>query len=120
MNLGFSGEIIFIMLLALILFGPRRLPELARQAGKLMAEFRKASENLQNQIQAEVEQLELDKADPVKSLAPAVAEAKSGLEDVSLTGAFNRLTDGLTNISWKTPAAPVPSEPSDRPPEKVA
>ena len=118
MNLGFSGEIIFIMFLALILFGPRKLPELARQAGKLMAEFRKASANLQNQIQSEVEQLELEEADPVKSLAPAVAEAKDALQDVSLTGAFNRLTDGLTSISWKTPAPP--SEPSDRPPEKVA
>lgn len=118
MNLGFSGEIIFIMLLALILFGPRKLPELARQAGKLMADFRKASEHLQNQIQAEVEQLELDKADPVKNLAPAVAEAKAALDDDSLTGAFHRLTDGLTNISWKAPSAP-PAEQGDRPPEKV-
>ena len=43
MDFGFSGEIIFIMLLALILFGPRRLPEIARQMGRFMAEFRRAT-----------------------------------------------------------------------------
>ena len=38
MNLGFA-EMFFLVVLALLLFGPKRLPEIARQMGKFMAEF---------------------------------------------------------------------------------
>jgi Sec-independent protein translocase protein TatA len=100
MNLGFSGEVAFILLLALVLFGPRKLAELSRHAGRLMADFRKASSTLQNQIQAEIGKLELDKANPVENLAPAVAEANSALEAASLTGTLNRLTASITNFSF--------------------
>lgn len=102
MNLGFSGEILFILLLALVLFGPRKLPELARQAGRLMAEFRKMSDHVQNQIQAEVSKLELEEADPTKSLAPALAETKSVLNGISIDGALNRLTESIASFSSKT------------------
>jgi len=98
MNFGFSGEIIFIMLLALILFGPRRLPEIARQMGKFMAEFRKASNNFQSQIQDEISKLEIE-ADVKKHLEPAVGEVNKilGSDDVSLSGALNRLTERIKN-----------------------
>ena len=99
MNLGFSGEIGFILLLALVLFGPRKLAEFSRQAGRYMAEFRKASSALQSQIQAEIGKLELEGADPVKGLEPALAEANSALENTSLTGTLNRLTESITNFS---------------------
>jgi len=49
MNLGFS-EVAFLVLIALVLFGPRRLPEIAREMGKFMAEFKRASSDFQNQI----------------------------------------------------------------------
>ncbi len=39
MDLGFS-EVLFILLLALLLFGPRKLPEISRQIGRGLAEFR--------------------------------------------------------------------------------
>jgi Tat protein translocase TatB subunit len=96
MDLGFSGEIIFIMLLALILFGPRKLPELARQMGKFMAEFRRASTDFQNQIHEEVRKMDLEEADPSKHIAPEVAKLASD-EDLSITGALDRLTERLKN-----------------------
>jgi Tat protein translocase TatB subunit len=98
MNFGFSGEIIFILLLALILFGPRRLPELARQMGKFMAEFRRASNDFQSQIHDEIRKLELEEADPSKHLEPVVGEVKKlvdDTDDVSITGALNRLTERI-------------------------
>jgi Tat protein translocase TatB subunit len=98
MNLGFSGELIFILLLALILFGPRKLPEIARTMGRFMAEFRKASSDFQSQIQSEIHQLELEEADPTKHLEPAVDEVKKLVDeadDTSITGALNRLSDRI-------------------------
>jgi len=47
-------EIIFILLLALLIFGPKRLPEIGRTLGKGMAEFRKASNDLKRTINTEL------------------------------------------------------------------
>ena len=96
MDFGFSGELVFIMLLALILFGPRKLPELARTWGKFMAEFRKASNEFQGQIHEEVRKLELEDANPAKHLEPEIAKISSD-EDLSIQGALNRLTERMKN-----------------------
>ena len=100
MDFGFSGEIVFIMLLALILFGPRKLPEIARTIGKVMAEFKRASAEFQGQIHEEVRKLDLEEANPSKHLEPALGEVKKivdDADDVSLSGALNRLTDRIKN-----------------------
>ncbi|MEM8959979.1 MAG: twin-arginine translocase TatA/TatE family subunit [Acidobacteriota bacterium] len=51
--LGFP-ELLFIMLLALLLFGPRELPKIGRTLGKGMAELRKATTELKRTIDAEM------------------------------------------------------------------
>jgi len=61
MDLGFS-EMLFIFLLALIVLGPRRLPELARQLGRIMGDIKRGSNDFQAQVQDEVRQLELEEA----------------------------------------------------------
>ena len=48
------GDSAFIFILALLLFGPKKLPELARQLGKLMAEFRRASNEFRSQMDEEL------------------------------------------------------------------
>ena len=52
------NEMIFIFLLALLVVGPRKLPELARQLGKLLAEFKRASDGFKNQLAAEMRNIE--------------------------------------------------------------
>ena len=59
MNLGMP-EMIFIFLLALVIFGPRKLPELGRQLGKALAEFKKASNEFKNQLETEMMNIELE------------------------------------------------------------
>jgi sec-independent protein translocase protein TatB len=57
MNLGMP-EMLFIFLMALVVFGPKKLPELARQLGKIMGEFKRATNDFKYQIENEIEQLE--------------------------------------------------------------
>jgi sec-independent protein translocase protein TatA len=65
-------ELIFILVLALLIFGPKRLPEIGRTLGKGMSEFRKASNDLKRTINTE---LALDEA-PVPPTAQAAQTAQ--------------------------------------------
>lgn len=59
MNLGFT-EMAFIFVLALIIFGPKKLPEIGRQIGKALAEFKRASNEFKWQLEAEMRQIEAE------------------------------------------------------------
>src|SRR5262245_21450999 len=59
MNLGFT-EMAFIFFVALIIFGPKKLPEIGRQLGKALNEFKRASSEFKAQIEAEINNLETE------------------------------------------------------------
>jgi sec-independent protein translocase protein TatB len=70
------SETIFLFVLALIVFGPKKLPEIARQAGRILAELRRASNEFRSQIETEIAHLEVEKKTPVlPSQPPAGAVA---------------------------------------------
>jgi len=58
MGFGGIGDMMFILVLGLLLFGPKKLPEIARQVGKVLGEFKKASAEFQAQLNDEVRRLE--------------------------------------------------------------
>jgi sec-independent protein translocase protein TatB len=59
-RMSFS-ETIFLFFLALVVFGPKKLPEIARQIGKALNEFRRASNEFKAQIEQEIAHLEVEK-----------------------------------------------------------
>ncbi|MCI0402296.1 MAG: twin-arginine translocase TatA/TatE family subunit [Acidobacteria bacterium] len=73
MNLGFT-EILFLFFIALLVFGPRKLPELGRQIGRGLSEFRRASNDFRTQLEDEVQQIERDET-ARQTIAPPAPES---------------------------------------------
>ena len=57
-------ELMLIFIIALVLFGPKRLPEIGRTLGKAMGEFKKATDELKNTVEREVRMEELRQISP--------------------------------------------------------
>jgi sec-independent protein translocase protein TatB len=74
-----SPDFAVLILLVLLLFGPKKLPELARQFGKLMADFRRASNEFRTQMEDELRLSE--QADRQKKIAAAEAATPAPILD---------------------------------------
>jgi sec-independent protein translocase protein TatB len=78
-----TPDMLFIFLLALILFGPKKLPEIARQIGKFVAEFKRASNDFSSQFKAEMESAGVD-VGPITSIAKPGAQQTSSFAQTLL------------------------------------
>jgi sec-independent protein translocase protein TatB len=78
------SDTIFLFFLALILFGPKKLPEMARQAGRLLAELRRASNEFKSQIETEIAHLEVEKS---QTVLPATPHPQGTVASLSLNPA---------------------------------
>ena len=67
-----TPELIIIFVIALIVFGPRKLPELGKSLGKSLAEFKRASNELKNTLDEEIRAEERKQQE--KQAPPRVAE----------------------------------------------
>ncbi len=73
-NIG-GGEILVILMIALIVLGPQRLPTAARQVGKAMGELKRLSSGFQNEIRAAIDVTDDEQPIPVSRRVPeAVAQ----------------------------------------------
>ena len=72
MNSMSFSETIFLFFLALIIFGPKKLPEIARQVGKYMNEFKRASNEFKAQIEQEIAHLEVENTQTILPPSPPV------------------------------------------------
>ena len=77
------NEILVILVVAMVVFGPHRLPEMARRAGKMMAEFRVAARELREGIEKElaVEEMRQVAQDVVTPTKEAASELRKSLAD---------------------------------------
>ncbi|MCG8462284.1 MAG: twin-arginine translocase TatA/TatE family subunit, partial [Holophagales bacterium] len=73
-------ELLFIFALALLVFGPKKLPQVGRALGRGMAELRKATTDIQRTINAEMIAEEMREADPRRNVRDTLREVKDNLE----------------------------------------
>src|SRR5215212_7997093 len=92
-------EVILILVVALIVFGPRRLPEIGKSMGKMLAEFRKASNDFKRTIDDE---LEAEKAREAQSQLPPAAPPP-------LDATAAPVSPPVTEADWRPPYAPPPT-----------
>ena len=92
-------ELVIIMVIALIIFGPRKLPELGRSLGKSIGEFRRASNELKSTLEEEIRveeqkeqraKLEAEQASAVEAanpaaVAPSPVEAPAPAEEPTIS-----------------------------------
>ncbi len=75
-------ELIIIFVIALIVFGPRKLPQLGKSLGRSIAEFKRASNELRSTLEQEirVEETRKEIMEPIETLGE---EAKKAVDDVT-------------------------------------
>lgn len=74
-------ELIFIFVMALLIFGPKKLPELGRNLGKALGEFRRASNDLRHAVEDEMREMERQTAEVKRAAQEAVSLDELGSID---------------------------------------
>jgi sec-independent protein translocase protein TatA len=80
-------ELVIIFVIALIIFGPRKLPELGKSLGRSLNEFKRASNELKNTLEDEIRVEEQRTATPPKPAAPAPTSADASVPREADSGA---------------------------------
>jgi len=112
MSLGLP-EILIIFLLALLLFGPRKLPEIGRTVGKFMHEFRRASDELKTTIEREVNLEAGDLRPDLVKFKQQIAEARNELSDIrSAVDPYTPLASSGSATTPSDSAGPAAIEPA--------
>ncbi|HSJ85073.1 MAG TPA: twin-arginine translocase TatA/TatE family subunit [Acidimicrobiia bacterium] len=100
-----GGEIIIILLLALVLLGPKRLPELAKQLGEWTAELRSAARDIRRGLEAEVADIKQAGEDlkaPLDEIKKSSEELRKEIDEA-----------GESGLDWKGPkpvSGPTPAD----------
>jgi TatA/E family protein of Tat protein translocase len=104
-DIGFP-EMLVILAIALIVFGPQKLPELAKALGKALREFKKTTEEVKGSFQAETEDLR-----EIKSTMPR----ENLLADLAVS-----VSNSMENTAEPSKAAEVSDHSGESPPEKTS
>jgi TatA/E family protein of Tat protein translocase len=94
-------ELVLIFVIALLVFGPKNLPQLGRSLGRAMREFRRASDEFRSTIETN---LKINEPDPVPEPAPLATPPEAGAE---ATATAQALPESVLN-PYETQPIPVP------------
>lgn len=104
-DIGFQ-EMLLIMVLALLVFGPSKLPELGKMIGRAMREFRRASDEFRSTVETNLKLNEIDETPP-----PPVYPEPTLVDDPVATSASPVEQDGGVSVTAPLPAALDEGEP---------
>jgi Tat protein translocase TatB subunit len=100
-----GGEVVIILIVALVVLGPSRLPDLARKAGQYATELRRAAREVREGLEAEVSDLKAagDELRAVnREIRKPFEEARESIDEV-----------GVSRLDWKGPkplSGPTPAD----------
>ena len=92
-------HMIVVFIVVLVVFGPQKLPELARGLGKLMAEFRKASTDFKSAFEEEMREMERQTLQAERKKAAEAAAASAAAAETSAPPATEALPAGEARLS---------------------
>ena len=100
-------ELIIIFVIALIVFGPRKLPQLGKSLGRSIAEFKRASNELKSTLEQEIriEETRKEIMEPIETLQKEAKEAvkKATEVDLDVESAVDRVDSDEANTPHDTP-----------------
>lgn len=91
-----GGEIVFILLVVLMLFGSDKVPEIARTLGKLMAQLKNATNELKSEIQKGVDEITDDTS--LSDISSEITKAKENFIGDS-TSTVTKIKEDFENIT---------------------
>lgn len=94
-GVGF-GEIVFILMVVLMLFGSDKVPEIARTLGKIMANLKNATNEIKAEIQKGVDNISDDTT--ISDISSEITKAKEGFIGESTT-TINKVKEDLENLT---------------------
>jgi TatA/E family protein of Tat protein translocase len=105
-------ELILIFIIALLVFGPKKLPEIGRSVGKAIREFKKASDEIKGRIEDEINASEIK--DIGKDLQSGVNSLRDGIRGIADATGVTDLRDEIKGMA-QAPAAPRPYDGGEKP-----
>ncbi len=109
------AELLLIFVIALLVFGPKKLPEIGRSVGKALREFKKTSEEIKGRIEEEIEASEIK--DIRKDIQSGVDDLRSGVRTLTgeLTAGPDEAAKPAAGPAEPPAAAPETPKPPDGP-----
>lgn len=105
-------EVLFIFVLALLLFGPRKLPEIGRAFGRTLAEFRKATNDFRQSLEREIDVEEM--RETRAGLEAAASEAREAARDAARAARTPpAIPAGSTPVPERRGSGPTETKPSE-------
>jgi TatA/E family protein of Tat protein translocase len=116
MSVG-APEIIIVLIIALLVFGPSRLPQMGKSLGKGLREFRKAAETAKTElglgeVTDQINEVKSTFTEPLKGVTDTFSDLKSSVDlktDIESAGGVAATVTGAGALAGATPAAESPS-----------